>query len=216
MVDGACKMVAEDVEGKSLALAQTLREEFQVQLAGLGTKIAPEDSQLAARMPHGLADLEQLAGELRNQCYDMMQENLTEVAKSQAMREEQLRGELERIEEDTRGTAERSEALARETQRQCRTWVDGALRKLEDLALRTKDRIAALAASSEQREERLATRLESVLQHSALPSPVVQVFSPEPVLAETSPQARSARLAAAAERREARLSATLRRAQKKQ
>lgn len=42
--------------------------------------------------------------------------------------------------------SERFETLVGEAQKQCRVWVDGALRKLESLALRTRDRHAALHA----------------------------------------------------------------------
>jgi len=221
MVDGACKMLSEDLEEKQLASIQSLREELQHE----------QRSCTTSRDLDGIESLPQfrkMISELHQHCQDDMQEQLSDVARTQAFREEQLRGEVERIQGEAQGEAERlweaistqlgsntdrTEALARETQRQCRTWVDGALRKLEDLALRTKERIAALAASSEQREEKLEARLERVLQRCsavALSSDGVEALSPEPAIAEASPDARVARLSAAAERREARLSACLR------
>jgi len=56
---------------------------------------------------------------------------------------------------------EHCKSASMETQRQCRAWVDGALRKLEDLALRTRERLSAFAVELREQplglEEGLAT-----------------------------------------------------------
>mmetsp|Transcript_62440 Transcript_62440/g.140772 ORF Transcript_62440/g.140772 Transcript_62440/m.140772 type:complete len:800 (+) Transcript_62440:287-2686(+) len=64
--------------------------------------------------------------------------------------------ELVDVREEARASASKGEATAVEMQRQCRAWVDGALSQLEDLALRTRERLAALA--TELREEREACK----------------------------------------------------------
>jgi len=172
-----------------------------------------------------VAPSEQFDGDVQRKCQDLVQQELSEIAHSQARQQELLRGEIERVQGETQaeaeriweaigeqvgGTTERSEELALETQRQCRTWVDGALRKLEDLAIRTKERMTTLATAADKREERLEARLEAALQQR-VEAPAQA--APQPELAEPPVETRAARLAAAAERRGARLSANLRQSQ---
>jgi len=116
-----------------------------------------------------VADVADLADEIQMQCENGMQEKLEGLARRcelEQMRAE-VREEVERVWEaiggQTAGVTERCEALTLETQRQCRTWVDGALRKLEELALRTKERLSAFA--SERRE--FAAQHEEAVQAAA-------------------------------------------------
>lgn len=168
-VHGECEAVAGAVAEKAVSNARNLYDELRSQCRRWVDEVADKAG----------APTEQLTEDIRMQCHDLVQDQLSEVARSQARQQELLRSEVERARDEAQaevnrlweavgseagGSSERSEALAIETQRQCRTWVDGALRKLEDLALRTKERLNSLAAAAEQREARLEARLDEALR----------------------------------------------------
>eukprot|EP00927_Polykrikos_kofoidii_P067892 TRINITY_DN63314_c0_g1_i1.p1 TRINITY_DN63314_c0_g1~~TRINITY_DN63314_c0_g1_i1.p1 ORF type:complete len:960 (+),score=222.23 TRINITY_DN63314_c0_g1_i1:53-2932(+) len=76
---------------------------------------------------------------VRDQCRTDMKEFRGEIRREASRLTEAVSAKLSVL-------TERCEAAALDTRRECRAWVDGALRKLEDLALKTRERLGALAA----------------------------------------------------------------------
>jgi len=175
-VQSACSKISGDLSEKTSSFTQQLRDELQQQcrkwIDELSHKAGKADGSSHGRVSDDLVQA------LRQEWQTSLQEHCSEISRSQDSSQQALRSEIEQTRQEAQteadrlweaigaqagGVAERSEALALETQHQCRTWVDGALRKLEDLALRTKERIAALASAADRREERLEARLTAKL-----------------------------------------------------
>jgi hypothetical protein len=185
MVQSTCNKVAESMTDEAAASLQKLSTELHQQCRKWIDDWEVSSKSSAHSAPSTAAN--ENPAELYREC----QEKLAEVARFHVAQEDSIRAEIKAAQEQAIVESERlweaigaqaggatecsealaleTKALALETQRQCRTWVDGALRKLEDLALRTKERVASLAAAAEQREERLEARLEAELARIGAP-----------------------------------------------
>eukprot|EP00931_Biecheleriopsis_adriatica_P035828 TRINITY_DN20644_c0_g1_i1.p1 TRINITY_DN20644_c0_g1~~TRINITY_DN20644_c0_g1_i1.p1 ORF type:complete len:1120 (-),score=327.55 TRINITY_DN20644_c0_g1_i1:73-3432(-) len=74
--------------------------------------------------------------------------------------QEMLLEKLKELSREVATSAAQSEVLTGQTQQQCRAWVDSALGRLEDLALRTRERLASF--SVELQEMREAQKTDAV------------------------------------------------------
>eukprot|EP00929_Paragymnodinium_shiwhaense_P025545 TRINITY_DN15427_c0_g1_i1.p1 TRINITY_DN15427_c0_g1~~TRINITY_DN15427_c0_g1_i1.p1 ORF type:complete len:1256 (+),score=326.30 TRINITY_DN15427_c0_g1_i1:163-3930(+) len=89
--------------------------------------------------------------------------------------QEEVQNEVERVRgalaKQIGTAARRCEGLVDETKQECRGWVEGLLKKLEDLALRTRERIGALAAELRDVNEGRAAEQQTPAEEGTTAAP---------------------------------------------
>eukprot|EP00930_Biecheleria_cincta_P028782 TRINITY_DN20059_c0_g1_i1.p1 TRINITY_DN20059_c0_g1~~TRINITY_DN20059_c0_g1_i1.p1 ORF type:complete len:2052 (+),score=639.49 TRINITY_DN20059_c0_g1_i1:463-6156(+) len=103
---------------------------------------AASDARAAAK--DRVADVEEKLARLAGECQALRRQGKSWATEASEAAQAALANQLGEISKEVARGARRSEALAAETQKQCRQWVDAALGSLEDLAMRTKERFTAL------------------------------------------------------------------------